>query len=131
MLFWLGLACGGALGALIRYGIQLALSGRLAHTPWATFPLATLLVNVAGSFALAFVVTLSLRGALSSEWRLIIGTGFIGALTTFSTLEWETYLLLRDNDMVRATLSVVANLMLGFVAVLLGRALALAWTAAR
>lgn len=131
MRIWFGIACGGALGALARYGVQLLITQKLAHTAWATFPLATLLVNVAGSFALAFIMTLALRGVISPEWRLALGTGFIGALTTFSTFEWETDVLLREGEVWKAALSVGANLLLGFLAVLLGRALALSLSGAR
>ncbi|EYB66463.1 crcB protein [Deinococcus phoenicis] len=77
-----------------------------------------------GSFLLAFISTLALRGVVSPAWRLAIGTGFIGALTTFSTFTWESDLMVREGEAVRASLYVLGNLVLGYVAVLLGRALA-------
>lgn len=122
---WLGIALGGALGALARHGVNVLTVKRLTHTTWVSFPLSTLLVNVVGSFLLAVVMTLALRGVISPVWRLAIGTGFIGALTTFSTFEWEADLLLRNGEFTRVTLYVLANLLLGFLAVLLGRALVL------
>ncbi|ABF43980.1 crcB protein (plasmid) [Deinococcus geothermalis DSM 11300] len=124
MPFWFGVAVGGALGALARYGVSLLVAGRLASTAWGNFPLATLLVNVLGSFLLAFITTLALRGLVSPAWRLAVGTGFIGALTTFSTFAWESDLMVRDGEAARASLYVLGNLVLGYAAVLLGRALA-------
>ncbi|GAA5512421.1 putative fluoride ion transporter CrcB [Deinococcus carri] len=124
MPFWFGIAVGGALGALSRYGVSLLVAGRLANTAWGNFPLATLLVNVVGSFLLALITTLALRGLVSPAWRLAIGTGFIGALTTFSTFTWESDLMVREGEAVRASLYVLGNLVLGYGAVLLGRALA-------
>lgn len=127
---WVGIALGGAVGALARYGMNLLLTSRQAHTSWASFPLATLIVNVLGSFLLALVVTLALRGHLSPAWRLALGTGFIGALTTFSTFEWEADFLLREGELLRAALYVFGNLFLGFLGIGLGRAAALAISAA-
>lgn len=118
MPFWFGVAVGGALGAVARYGVSL-----LAGTPWGNFPLATLLVNVVGCFLLAFVSTLALRGFVPPAWRLAIGTGFVGALTTFSTFTWEGDLMVREGEAVRASLYVLGNLVLGYGAVL-GRVLA-------
>lgn len=123
---WVGIAVGGALGALARHGVNVVTASRLSAGGWASFPLSTLLVNVVGSFGLAFVLTLAMRGVVSPAWRLAIGTGFIGALTTFSTFEWEATLLLEHGAFVRGALYVLGNLALGFLAVLLGRALALA-----
>ncbi|GAA5534047.1 fluoride efflux transporter CrcB [Deinococcus aluminii] len=124
MPFWFGVALGGALGALARYGVNLLVAGRLATTSWATFPLATLLVNVAGSFLLAFITTLALRGLVSPAWRLALGTGFVGAFTTFSTFEWESDLMVREGEFTRVSVYVLGNLVLGYIAVLLGRLLA-------
>lgn len=100
------------------------MAGRLASTAWGNFPLATLLVNVVGSFLLAFITTLALRGLVSPAWRLALSTGFIGALTTFSTFAWESDLMVREGEAARASTYVLGNLVLGYAAVLLGRALA-------
>ena len=92
---------GGALGALLR-----ALAGRSIG---GSFPWATLLVNVGGSFLLA-----AAYGGLplESEWvRAFIGSGFCGALTTFSTFVLETWILFRSGQRRQA----VANLGLTLV----------------
>ena len=121
----LGVMVGGALGALSRYLVTNVIQGALQGTTYGGFPLATLVVNVAGSFLLAFVTELGLRGLMSPSARVAVGTGFLGALTTFSTFELESQLLLRDGEFVRAGVYVMANLFVGYLAILAGRAAAL------
>jgi CrcB protein len=117
----LGVLVGGALGALSRYGATVALQGWLVGTTYASFPLGTLVVNVAGSFLLSFLTSLGLAGAVPPALRLALGTGFLGAMTTFSTFELEADGLLRSGEVLRAALYVLANLLLGYGAILLGR----------
>jgi CrcB protein len=121
----LGVMLGGALGALSRYLFTNLVQGALQGSSYAGFPLATLLVNVAGSFLLAFVTELGLRGLVSPAARVAVGTGFLGALTTFSTFELESQLLVREGELVRASAYVLANLVIGYLAILAGRAAAL------
>ncbi len=121
---WIGIAFGGALGALARYFLNLFIQGRLGAGSWATFPLGTLVINVLGSFLLGLTIALSARGLVSPELRLAFGTGFVGAFTTFSTFEWESELLLRGGDGLRAALYIFGNLLAGYAAVLFGRWLA-------
>ena len=92
---------GGALGALARYLVTLAVQERLLGTPYAGLPLATLLVNVGGSLLLAFLATLALQDRLGGFWLLTLGSGFVGAFTTFSTLELDADALLRSGGWVR------------------------------
>ena len=112
---------GGALGALARYLVTLAVQGPLLRTPYAGLPLATLVVNVAGSFLLAFLVTLATQGRLSPVWLLTLGTGFTGAFTTFSTFELDADALLGSGKLEAAFLYVGGNLFLGYGALLLGQ----------
>jgi len=88
---------GGALGTALRYEV-----GRWLPTTDGTWPLATLLVNLTGAFALGFVlVTLRRHGPDTGRRRVIrvfAGTGFLGGLTTYSTLALETNLLARHHD---------------------------------
>lgn len=83
---WLAVALGGALGALCRYGVALA----LPHTP-GRFPLATFSMNVLGSFLIgvAFVIIVE-KAALPLIWRQFFMVGLLGALTTFSTFSLES-----------------------------------------
>jgi fluoride exporter len=120
----LGIMVGGAMGATARYYLTLWIQGGLRNGALAGFPLATLSVNVVGSFLFAFLTEFGLRGAVSPQMRLALGTGFIGALTTFSTFEVETDALLTGGRFTWAAAYVLGNLVLGFVAVLVGRALA-------
>jgi fluoride exporter len=113
----------GALGTLARYGVAVATQTWLPRSAQG-FPWATLTVNVIGSFVLALVVFLALGGRVSQDVRLAVGTGFCGAFTTFSTFALETDALLTRGAFLEVTLYVMGNLVLGFVAVLLGKALA-------
>lgn len=120
----LGIMVGGALGALSRYGVSVALQSWAAAGPYASFPFGTLVVNVVGSFLLSFLTSAGLAGVIPAAVRVAIGTGFLGAMTTFSTFELEADALLRGGEGGRAALYVLANLCLGYLAILLGRAAA-------
>jgi fluoride exporter len=117
------LAIAGAFGTLARYGLGLLMVGWVRGFG-SSFPLGTLVINVLGSFVLSYVTTLALNGRLSPDLRLAIGTGFCGAFTTFSTFEFEAHGLISRGANLEAGLYVLGNLLLGFVAVLLGRWLA-------
>ncbi len=114
-------AAGGAAGAMARYGVTLFVA-----TFWKRdFPLATLLINVSGSFVLGFFAMLAgERAAIDPMWRLLIATGFVGAYTTFSTFEYETERLATNGAMGWALLNVVMSVLAGFIAVRLGITLA-------
>jgi len=118
-LLWMALA--GALGTLARYGFSL-LTAPIARGTG--FPIGTLLVNVLGSFLLGFIFGLALTRVSSHDLRLVVGVGFLGAFTTFSTFELETYRLLTERAYGMAAMYVFGNLVLGFAAVVAGQALA-------
>jgi fluoride exporter len=114
------LLVGGGVGTLLRYWV-----GRWINTqPWAEgFPPAgTMFINVSGSFVLgvAFALILERLPPEHGDWYLLIGTGFCGGYTTFSTFELETFRLVRDGSWKLALLNVVGSVAAGFVGVLLG-----------
>ena len=100
---------GGVAGALARAGVAEALPHDPGHWPWAT-----LLVNVAGAFVLGWVVARAYR-------RELIGQGFCGALTTFSTFQLELLRMLDDGRLGLALAYAAASLALGVAAAELGR----------
>ncbi|WP_237724839.1 fluoride efflux transporter CrcB [Deinococcus alpinitundrae] len=123
-------ALGGAAGALARYSLGLWIGSLGARSAWATFPVATLLINVSGAFALGYLLTrLGLSGPARAAWppelRLAIGTGFLGAYTTFSTFSVETDTLLLRGEWMRAALYVLLTVVVGLAAAVLGRMAAL------
>ncbi|MBW8172041.1 CrcB family protein [Ornithinimicrobium sp. Arc0846-15] len=73
-------AAGGALGAMLRWSVEL-----LYPTGSGAFPLATLLMNVVGCFALGVVAELATRDKVTANGKLFLGTGVLGGFTTFST----------------------------------------------
>jgi CrcB protein len=83
----------GALGALARYGLEGVVSRRLPTSfPWGTF-----VVNVSGALVLGFLLTLMTEQLTTAPWlRSALTIGFLGAYTTFSTLQYEPYRLLED-----------------------------------
>jgi CrcB protein len=115
----LWVALGAAVGAPLRYLVDRAVQSRHRRG----FPWGTLAVNVVGSFVLGLV--LATAGAIGSAWGAVLGTGFCGALTTYSTFGYETVALVER----RARWSAVANVVGGIVAGV--AAAALGWLVGR
>lgn len=105
---WLFVAVGAAAGAALRYAVS-----RRFH---ATFPWGILLVNVVGSFALGMLT----GAAAPPDWQLLLGTGLCGGLTTYSAFGFEAVALAEGRDRLLATLYVVATLVGGLAAALIG-----------
>lgn len=112
------LMLGGAIGTLTRYEV-----GRwIASQPWAQtgFPYGTFVINVTGSFILAMAaVLLQEHFTRYADWFLLVGTGFCGGYTTFSTFEWETYKLVQNGSYRLAMVNVVGSIVAGFLGVML------------
>ncbi|GAA3646036.1 fluoride efflux transporter CrcB [Nonomuraea antimicrobica] len=98
-------ALGAAIGAPLRY-----LTDRLVQARHdSVFPWGTLAVNVAGSFVLGLLVGLPADAA----WFAVAGTGFCGALTTYSTFSYETLRLVQDGSRFYALANIVASVVAG------------------
>ena len=107
---------GGAAGTALRYATTLAVEDA------GGLPLATLLVNLAGAFALGVLVA----AAASAETRLLLGTGLLGGFTTYSALAVEVEGL-RQDDPTLAVAYALATVAGGYVLSLTGLALGRRW----
>jgi len=108
---------GGFLGAVARFW----LGGYIGNRMGTRFPYGTFIINCSGSFVIGFIVTLlAERTHWSPNWRYLIPIGFVGAYTTFSTFEYETFRALQEGSVIIAGLNVVASVLVGFVAVWMG-----------
>lgn len=117
---WLLVIAGAVVGAPLRYLTDRAVQAR--HDT--LFPWGTLTVNVVGSLILGLVTGAAAAGAASSHLQLLLGTGFCGALTTYSTFSYETLRLAEDGARFFALANVVASLVVGLGAAFAGAALA-------
>ena len=103
---------GGAVGALSRYGLVEAVGTRGGTWPWATF-----LANFIGCAILGFVIAHRQNGWGSDVRLALIGTGFCGGLTTFSTFQYETWTLIDASHYFTAIAYVAASVVVGLIAV--------------
>ena len=106
-------AVGGATGASLRALANAAFADRL------TVPItATVLVNIAGSLLIGIAVPV--LATASPAWRLLIVTGLLGSLTTFSTFSYETVELLQHRQYIAAAVNAIGSLVVGLLAVAAG-----------
>ncbi|MBG6237553.1 CrcB protein [Mycetocola sp. CAN_C7] len=91
-LVFLALALAGGLGA----GSRFVLDGLIRSRVTSSYPLATLVINITGSFLLGLATGLTLSATLAPEVQLIVGAGFLGGYTTFSTASVESVRLVRE-----------------------------------
>jgi CrcB protein len=115
--FWV--AVGGALGSVARYWIRML----VAYLAGEAFPWGTLLINVVGSFVIAYFGTMTLPDGVrpaSIELRLFVMVGFCGGFTTFSSFSMQTIELLRGGEAGRALAYIVASVVLCLLGTALG-----------
>jgi CrcB protein len=109
----LGVGALGGAGAVARFALDGAVSARAGGA----FPYGTWIVNVAGSFALGIVF----GAAVGQNTYRLVGTGLIGAFTTFSTWMLEGHRLAEDGEFRLGALNLVVTLLFGILAVWAGR----------
>lgn len=111
---YLLVAVGGALGSMARYG-----SGVLIGKVWdVTFPLATMLINIAGSLAMGLFIGYLVRTTPSwqADARLFVAVGIFGGFTTFSSFSLDTISMMERGDVGQALLYVVLSVVVGIAA---------------
>ncbi|MBC8171338.1 MAG: fluoride efflux transporter CrcB [Anaerolineae bacterium] len=112
---------GGFIGANTRYLFGIWLMQIFGNR----FPVATLVINLTGSFMLGFFLTWAAgRTSLPEQTRLLIATGFCGGYTTFSTYAFESITLLRGGEATAALVYIIGTNLLCLVAVAAGMMLA-------
>lgn len=118
LLLWIAL--GGAIGSVGRYGLSWWVAQRFGPSPLGIF-----VVNVTGAFLIGFIlVATEDRFTLSLDARRFIAIGILGGFTTFSTLMYETMMLVEAGDYLRAIANSLGSIAVGLIAVAAGIALA-------
>ncbi|MDQ0396222.1 fluoride efflux transporter CrcB [Labrys monachus] len=118
--FWIAL--GGALGTVARYWVGMWMAPYSQSMPWGT-----IVINIAGSFAITFFGTLTVisgRHPLPETWRLFFMVGICGGFTTFSSFSLQTLDLLRQGAPERALANVAMSVLLCLASATLGYAAA-------
>lgn len=114
--FYLLVGIAGFLGAILRYLIGLVLSNE-----GTIFPFSTLVINLIGSFLLAWLTTVVFnKVSIPTHFKTAIGTGFVGSFTTFSTLSVETVTLFQNNHLILGFIYVLVSLFGGLLMSRLG-----------
>lgn len=117
---WIGIGAAGAVGAAARYVLDGFIQDRAAGSfPWGTF-----VINMTGSLLLGLLTGAALYHAFPATPKIILGTGFCGAYTTFSTWTFESVRLVEEGSTTEALLNAGLSLLIGLCAAGAGLALA-------
>jgi len=111
----LAVGIGGFFGAISRFLI----SSFIQKLSSLLFPFGTLSVNVIGSFLIGFLA-MYFENIISPTQKALLITGFLGALTTFSTFSYETVLMLQNTLYYRALINIILNIVLSLSATIMG-----------
>lgn len=108
---------GGAIGAILRYGLQTQI-GTLPNG----FPTATFVINVVGSIAMGLLVGLLARTTpqFQNEIRLFVAVGLFGGFTTFSSFSLDTITMMERGDIMLAALYVLGSVALAVAGLAMG-----------
>lgn len=122
---YLLVGAGGFIGCNLRFLVGHWVAANFGSR----FPFSTFFINIAGSFLLGVIGTLTADRLIPhpDECRLLLGVGFCGGFTTFSTFEFESQALLRDGEFYFAALNFGLSPLLGYFAVRLGVIFAQSW----
>jgi CrcB protein len=104
---------GGGVGSLLRYSTGRLIPATVAGSP---FPMAILMVNIIASFVLGAVIGWVISRSAGEEARLLIGVGFCGGLSTFSSFSYDTVVLLQHGRFAAALLNIGLNVVVCLVA---------------
>lgn len=121
MIMLLLVSVAGGIGAATRFVLDTSIRRRTGGR----FPIGTMIINVSGSFLLGLLTGLVLSLAVSESWRAILGTGFLGGYTTFSTASFETVRLAQQRRYAAAVVNGLGALAGSLVAAALGLLLGL------
>ena len=106
---------GGAAGSLVRYSLGKFISEKSK----ANFPIGTFIINITGAILLGLISTIG----VSSNILLLLGDGFLGAYTTFSTFMYEGFNLFQEREKLNAFIYILGSLILGVVGYAIGNKL--------
>ncbi len=105
---------GGAAGSVLRYAVSLLIMNRV-------FPLATLLVNIAGSFLIGLILASGIKNEnFAGNWKLFLATGVCGGFTTFSAFSAENLQLLQSGKTTLSLVYITISIVTGIFAAWLG-----------
>jgi len=109
---------GGSLGAILRFVVEACVNSLISKS---IFPFGTLIVNLLGCLVIGFLFgVIVVSGRIGPRARLLFITGFLGALTTFSSFGYETFELITRHEITTALLSVLVQVLVGIFAVWAG-----------
>ena len=110
---------GGGLGSIIRYAISLLLKKSNY-----TFPLATLIANIAACLILGYFIGMLAKGNLSESQKLLLMTGFCGGFSTFSTFSAETLTLFESGNIAYGIGNIILSVSICIICIIIGNSLA-------
>jgi CrcB protein len=115
---------GGAVGSGARYLLTLFASTRFG----VAFPFGTLAVNLIGCFLMGLIMPIAVKETFSQDLRFTLTAGFLGGLTTYSSFNYETTMLMRDGAPQSAAINFAATVigcfLAGFCGLLIGQRVA-------
>ncbi|SKA96797.1 CrcB protein [Caloramator quimbayensis] len=109
---YLLLGVGGALGSITRY----KLGKMIAEKHSTTYPIGTFIINITGALLLGILSSLN----SNKNVYILLGDGFLGAYTTFSTFMYEGFNLFQENEKINAFIYILSTLILGIIGYTIG-----------